>query len=64
MLVMLLAAATQAPPLVTSSARATIRIVQSARASERDWRSSERRSDQLIRDERGRELRLRTIDHE
>lgn len=65
MLFMLLAAtADPAPPVGSASARASIRILQPARATAKQWRAAPRRSDRLIVDEQGRRQRLRTIDFE
>lgn len=59
---LVLAAAQPSAPRV--QAPTTIRILSSARASEAQWKLSKRRRDRLIRDEQGRQVRLRTIDFE
>lgn len=64
LLAALAVAAEPAPP--ERRARATVRIVSAVRASSREWHHlpPERRREILIRDERGRPLRLRLIELE
>jgi len=63
-LAMLILAAAAQPAEPRLQTRATARILNSAKATETQWNFAERRMDRLVRDELGREVRLRTIDFE
>ncbi|QIK78153.1 hypothetical protein G7077_03725 [Sphingomonas piscis] len=58
----LIVAATLLPQKVTATA--TIRIMQQARASEESWWSAPQRTERSLRDEAGRLVRLRLVEHE
>ena len=64
--ILLLAAAAAPAPTdgVKAQAQAKIRVLQGIRVTEKAWAAAERRMDHLIRDDTGRDIRLRTIDFE
>lgn len=64
MLFLLLATTTPAPLVAPIPARASVRILQPARASERVWRSMKQRNERPIVDEHGQKRQLRTINFE
>jgi len=61
---MLILAADARPDEPQVQARATIRILTAATASEAQWKLAKRRRERLTRDEQGSEVRLRTIEFE
>lgn len=52
------------PFAVATEARVAVRIYQGGRVSRQDWHASPNRQERIIRDDLGREVRLRTIDYE
>ena len=61
---MLILAAAAQPAAPRIRAPATVRILDSATASEAKWKLDKRRRERVIRDEHDRIVRLRTIDFE
>jgi hypothetical protein len=60
-----LAAAIQlTEPQMHARAQISIRILNGARITRANWEASTRKSDRVIRDKTGTQLRLRTIDFE
>ncbi len=54
----------RAEPRVRARAQASIRVLNGVRITKADWEASNRKSDRLIRDKSGQQVRLRTIDFE
>lgn len=63
MSLLILAAAAAVQP-VRTQARVTVRVLQAAKVTEDEWKAARHRTDRIIHDELGREMRLRTIDFE
>jgi hypothetical protein len=60
----LAAAAQTVVPRVETRAQISVRIINGARITEADWEAATRKTDRLIMDKTGTQIRLRTIDFE
>ena len=52
------------PVTIAQPARATGRIYNGARVTEKEWRSDGRRAERVVSDEQGRKIRVRVIEFE